>query len=383
MLRCSVSRRGGSCSPAARGGGGRGAGALGRAELAVTAAAVVAGVTLTSLPPPGPQTVAGSPLVRVVRMDDASTGLVVVPGRPGVNLVHVMSARFTDVGVGGREYEAQPRPDTEGRWVEIVLPAGRSLLEVRQGRNVVQQVLDTGHGVTQSLVAGPDGVECASAALGALLGGSTAPVESCPSESLSDSDANVLRLLVRNLAERKVKKIRLVADETPRAVAADVVVREAARTAGIEVGAGAAGDVVLAVAGWGTARTALDALRSAPPPLYGTYLAPWLVQAPIVAVTGTAPLAALPFDPQSDLVRAYVSALRRVGPAQSATSAGLAAFLAARGERLGDEVELYAATGSITVMPMGSDMAAHDDGAGPGWLAGGALTPVSTNLAQP
>ena len=205
-------------------------------------------------------------------------------------------------------------------------------------------------------------------------------MRACPSESLTDPDADSLRRLVRNLATRKVKVLRLVSDGSPRSRAAEGLVRAAAAAAHLEVRAGGSGDAVLAVAGWDAARTTLADLRDRTPPLYGTYLAPWLMHAGIVAVTGTSPLAALPFDPQSDLVRAYVDALRRVGPAQSATSAGLAAFLAARGQRFSGAVELYAATGAITVMPMGGSATTHE-ATGPGWLAGGALTPVSMNLA--
>lgn len=60
-----------------------------------------------------------------------------------------------DVEIDGREYEAQVRPGTEGRWVQVVLPRGRSLLEVRQGRNVVRRVVDAGAGPSQALLAGP------------------------------------------------------------------------------------------------------------------------------------------------------------------------------------------------------------------------------------
>jgi hypothetical protein len=319
--------------------------------------------------------------VRLITIGDAGTGLVVAPQRPGLNLVHLMTDRFTEIVVAGRRYEAVARPETEGLWAEVELPAGRSRLELRQGRNVAQQVLNAGAGPRQELLAGPDGAECAAAALGSLLGGSVAPLGACPSHALTEPDADSLRLLVHNLAGRKVRTLRLVTDSTPRAAAAERLVRTAAAADRVTVRAEGPGDAILAVSGWGVARRALGVLRSEPPPLYGTYLAPWLVHASIVSVTGTAPLAALPFDPQSEPVRAYVAALRRVGPGQSATSAGLAAFLAARGSVVSGEVEVYAAPGAITVMPMGGSAAMTHDDRGPGWLAGGALTPVSKNLA--
>ena len=95
--------------------------------------------------------------------------------------------------------------------------------------------------------------------------------------------------------------------------------------------------------------------------------------------SGTAPLAALPFDPQGPAARAYLAALRSVGPAQSGTAAGLAAFLEARGERFTGPPVIYAATTGFHVMPMGEGSGGH--AAGSGWLAGGALTPVTAPLA--
>ncbi len=364
---------------------------LARLELGVLVTAVVAGAVLTSLPPPGPPPVAGSPLVRALTLDDAITGLVIAPQRPGLNLVHVMTDRFTDVVVDGRRYRAEPRPGTQGLWAEVQLPAGRSLLEVRQGRQVAAQIVNTGdRHPAQDRLSGPDGAECVSAAMGAFLGGSRAPLEACPADALAPADESALRGLVKNLDTRGVRRLRLITDPTPRGAAAEKAVRAAAKAAGIVVaenpapGQGKA-DAVLALAGWEISRSSLDGLRAGPAPLYGTYLASWLVQAGAVAAAGGAPLAALPFDPTDSEAQAYLVALRRVGPTESASPAGFVAFLAARGQVLlsGGSV-LYAATVGFEIMPMGGgqDSAGgmNHGGVDSTWFGGGALTPVSTRL---
>jgi hypothetical protein len=371
-------------------------GLLARLELGVLVSALVAGAVLTSLPPPGPTPVAGAPVVRALRLDDATTGLVITPQRPGRNLVHLMTDRLTDVVVGGRYYRAEARPGTQGFWAEVQLPPGRSLLEIRQGRQVAEQIVNTGSGPEQAGLSGPDGAECAAAAIGAFLGGSRVPLSACPSESLSRVDAAALGALVRNLKTRGVHLLRLITDTTPRGVAAEKVLRAATRKAGIPVleqsAPGPAGrpkpDATLAIAGWDVSQAALQVLRETPAPLYGTYLAPWLVQAGIIGAAGGSPLSPLPFDPTSPQAQAYITALRRVGPAESASSAGLLAFLAARGESLPPkEVLLYAATGRFDIMPIGGDLATAAATAGHGhdgvdgtWFGGGALTPVSGRL---
>ncbi|HTJ35918.1 MAG TPA: CopD family protein, partial [Dactylosporangium sp.] len=367
-------------------------GALARLELAVLVAAVVAGTVLTSLPPPGPPPVAGAPLVRALTLDDVTTGLVITPQRPGHNLVHLMTDRLTDVTVAGRRYRAEARPGTQGLWADVVLPAGRSLLEIRQGRQVAAQIVNTGSGPEQADLTGPDGAECASAAMGAVLGGSRLPMGPCPSQSFTPEDALALSGLVAHLHTRGVHQLRLITDATPRGAAAETAIRSAARANGIAVveagaaPAGAAPQATLAIAGWEVSQAALETLRAQPAPLYGTYLAPWLVQAGIVAAAGGSPLAALPFDPAGLAAQAYVTALRRIGPGESASPAGLLAFLAAAGEGLPPrDVLLYAATAGFEVMPMAGDLGG---GAGHGhggvdatWFAGGALTPVSGKLA--
>lgn len=367
----------------------RGGAVLARAELGVALAAVVTGAVLTSLPPPGPAPVAGAPLVRSLIIDEARTGLVVAPQRPGRNLVHLMTDRFTEVIVGGQTYRAEPRAGAQGMWADVSLPAGRSLLKLRQGKEVIAQVVNTGSGPEQALLSGPDGAECSQAALGAVLGGSTAPLGACPADSLSRADAEALRALVVSLDARGVRKLRLLTDASARGRAAELVVRSITRPRAINVRELAPDsrrpggeDAVLAIAGWEVARAGLYGLTRGPAPLYGTYLAPWLVQATIVATAGGSPLAPLGFDPQGPAALRYLTALRRVAPRQSASTAGLNAYLAARGQSLPRrDILLYAATSGFEVMPMGG--MSMGGALSLGWIAGGSLTPVSVRLPDP
>jgi putative copper export protein len=373
----------------------RAAGPLARVELGVLLGAAVLGATVTGLPGPGPAATAGAPLVRRLVIDDAATGLVVVPQRPGKNLVHLATDRFSDIEVGGRRYAAGPRPGAAGLWAVVDLPAGRSRLQVIQGRYVVQQVLDTGPPRAAGAaaepfdIAGPDGPECLAAALGATLGGSTAPLTECPDAALRPTDAAALQALVGQLAGRGVHHLAVLQDDTARSTAALGVLRSAAAARGVQVQPVSAAapeltgaDAAVAVSGWQPTATALLATRKHPP-LYGTYVAPWLLTTPMVAAAGGSTYAPLPFDPQGEQATAYLAALRRVGPA-TGTESGFLAYLAARGEQVAGDITLYAGTSEISVMPMGGGpgQGHHgDDEVAIGWLNAGATTPVSRALS--
>lgn len=355
-------------------------------ELGVLSFALVVGAVLTSLPAPGPPPATGVPLARVLDLGEAITGLVVAPQRPGVNLVHLMTDRSTYVDVNGHRYQAQPLPGTQGLWAQIQLPAGRSLLTLHQGRQVAVQVVDTGAGAAQEVLSGPDGAECVAAALGALLGGSRGPLAPCPAQSLVPADAAALRAVVAYLGSRGVNQLTLIADASPRGVAAEREVRADARTAGITVGeavalAGQKPQAVLAIAGWQVSGTTLGRFSTAQAPTYGTYLAPWLLDSPLVAAAGGAPLAVLPFDPAGPPAQAYVSALRQVGPQQGASAAGFYAYLAASGRALPTApLVLYAAAGAFQIL----GASGHDSGeTGVTWLGRGPLVAVTKPLPDP
>jgi putative copper export protein len=362
----------------------RAAGGFARAELVASVLALVAGGVLTGLPAPGPTPTSGVPLARRLLIGDAVTGLMVVPQRPGPNLVHLMTDRFTDLVVDGRRYPAQARPGADGMWAQIQLPAGHSRIEVHQGRHMVQQVLNAGSTPVAVSLTGPDAPECAASALGALLGGSESPLTVCPHQILRPADADALRATVLELVRRGARSATLITDDTPRGRAAAGTVRSAAAAAGMPIrNAAPAADVVIATAGWAVTDAALRD-RSGREPLYGTYLAPWLMQAEIVAAAGGAPLAVLPFDPLGPVASAYVAALRQVAPSQSASAAGLSAFRAARGDEPGrTALTLYVATPAFSVMPStgGGGGSAHHSAA-EGWLLGGPLTPIGEAPAR-
>ncbi|HZE66980.1 MAG TPA: hypothetical protein VE081_10140, partial [Sporichthyaceae bacterium] len=177
----------------------------------------------------------------------------------------------------------------------------------------------------------------------------------------------------------------IVADSSPRAVAARAAVKAAAAGAAVRVTSmvpdlsGALPDVVLSVAGRTDTRTALGAAAQRPA-RYGMYVAPWLMDVASVSASGSA-FAALPFDPAGAQAGQYLAALHRVGPG-GGTESGLVAYLAARGIAPVQQIRIFAATSAFTVMPM-NDETAHnhdEDSGGPGWLAGGAITPVSGPL---
>ncbi|MGQ0625863.1 MAG: hypothetical protein ACT4PP_14590 [Sporichthyaceae bacterium] len=356
-----------------------------RFELGVLVLAILAGAVLTSLPEPGPPPVAGAPLVRALLLGDASTPLVVAPQLPGRNLVHLSTDRHTELVVADRRYRAEPRPGAQGQWAEVWLPPGRSLLELRRGRQVAIQILDAGAGPAQGGLPGPDGMECAAAALGAALAGSKAPVLACPAQSLRADEVAALRAQVEILASRGVRRLALITDTSPRGLAAQSTVHAAARAGGISVrgpeAAGRRAQAVLAVAGWQVSQVALELLKARPAPLHGTYLAPWLVQSSLVRAAGGAPLAVFPFDPAGPQGQAYVISLRRFAPDQSASTAGFYAYLTALGRPVSSRKPLlYVATGGFDVMGIGLGGGSGMDhrGGDVSWLGEGPLTPVST-----
>lgn len=363
----------------------RAAAGLARVELVTIVLAVVAGAVLTALPTPGPAPRSGVPLARRLLIGDAVTGLVVAPQRPGPNLVQLMTDRLTELVVDGRRYPTAPRPGADGMWAEVHLPAGHSRLEVHQGRHMAQQVLDAGAAPAAVALGGPDGPECAAAALGALLGGSHRPLVACPHQTLTPADADALRATVRELVRRGARSAGLISEDTPRSRAAAVTVRSAAAAAGMTIRqAGRAADALIATAGWVATDEFLRS-RSSRQPTYGTYVAPWLMQAKLVAAAGGSLLAVLPFDPLGPVATVYIAALRRVAPTQSASAAGLLAFRVARAYPSNlPPLTLYAATRAFSVMPgAGAGTGTSHHTAAEGWLLGGPLTPIGKVHAFP
>ena len=221
-----------------------------------------------------PAAATGTPVLRVVQLAAGAVPVLVVPNRPGWNLVHVGLAGASvgaaggasdgssvgssggssvgssggvaggvldGVSVGtepGRLVAVQRRPGASGGWAAVHLPAGRATLLVAHGGRTAELTMDTGEppaGAAPPDLTGPDGPECASAALGRLVAGAVQPVASCPADELLAADASALRGIVRFLAGRGQRAITVVADSSPRSVAAAAVLRSESARAGITV----------------------------------------------------------------------------------------------------------------------------------------------------
>jgi hypothetical protein len=365
-----------------------------RLGLAALAAAVVAGSALAVLPLPPAPPVAGEPLLRTVALGDETVPVAVVPQRPGPNLVHVgtgvLVGTRVHVGVHGTHALAvgtdpadlvpvAARPGTSGGWAVVTLPAGRSRLWVGHGDTRTSLRVDTGG--TPSAVAaaltGPDGAECASAALGALVQGSAAAVTSCPADRLSAADAVSLREVVGFLAARGITALSVVEDSSPRSRAAAEVVRAAATARRVAVAAGPAPSVVqVVVAGWQRADAILRRLLTGGSPVGGVYLAPWLATGGLLQYSSGA-VVALRFDPYDWPARQYVAALGTALPGEAPSASGFAAWRAARGETREGPTALYAAA-QVSYLPA---ELGHQH-AGGGWVVGGRLTAVTPPLGR-
>ncbi|MCP2167722.1 hypothetical protein LX83_004595 [Goodfellowiella coeruleoviolacea] len=336
----------------------------------VVAVVVLAGAAqLTAVDPRRP--VAGLPWLRDVVFGETAAQVLLAPHRPGWNLVRV-SADGIAVGTDPAALtDTAPRPGTTGRWALVALPEGRGSLWLRRGEDVVSLPVDTGssRGTPPSTLdmSTADGPECADAALGALLAGRPTGT-SCPADDLADSDAEALRAAVGFLARRGHRSATLVADTSPRSVAAGEVVRESLRRNGMSEGHGP----VVVVSGWAEADRALRDVAEGRLPGEGSYLAPWLLTAPLLAIPAAAVIP-LRENPQEPAALAYVSALRDRVPEATATPAGYAAW---RGGPGPGPLRLYAA--SVVTMQLSTTGHNHD---GARWFPGGALAPVSGPLS--
>jgi hypothetical protein len=260
------------------------------------AAAAVASVLLLAtaqaivVRPPAP--VPGVAVVTAVDAGPRPVGVVVVPNRPGLNLVHVQ-AEGASVGVARNALAPAKRMGgTGGGWATIRLPEGPSTVYVeREGVVASFPTNAGGAGDVLSGLAGPDGPECASALLGEALAHVESRLTACPADALDPRDAAALRSMAS-------QRMTVVADDSQRSRAA---VREL-RRAGVEITR--AGDPVLVVTGWAGAE---KASREHP----GAELAPWLRK-----VTD----------------ERYLHTLRTNFPGELPSAAGHRAWLDARGE---------------------------------------------------
>jgi hypothetical protein len=313
---------------------------LPRVELGLLCAAALLGASLPLLPAPPPS---GRVVITAVG--------TVTPGRPGRNLVHVASG----VQVNGRPSREMAGADGGFAWVD--LPPGRSTVKL----GGVAVAVDTGR--RPGLV--PDGPECASAQVAAAL--RQRSLLACPEDALSPRDRTALAEAVAGLANRGVRAIDVVGDETPRSLKAQEVVRSAARSRSMTYAPGGAS---VLTGGWSTTTALLQRLGRRPGPPDGLLLAPWLLSGQLLAgAPAVAGVLALPFDPGSTDARAYRVAL-------PVTEAPTASGYAAWGGRTAP-ARLWA-YGVVQVLPTSL---AHGHRRR-GWLPGGTLTAVSRALAR-
>jgi hypothetical protein len=344
--------------------------------------------------PPRPAATAapapGVPLLREVHLAGQHLSVLVTPQRPGANLVLVggESGESGGVRVGAAPdtlTAAAARPGAAGQWAAVDLPPGPGAVWLEFGGERVPVAVDTGHGEPAAPgVAGPDGPECATAALGAALAGHAATFATCPADSLTAADRTSLRALVAFLAGRGIRALTLDADSSTRSAAAAAVVRDAAARSRVAVTTEAGRDnALVVVSGWATASTTLAAVaehqRATVTFSAGTYLAPWLLSTPVLATTAGAVLP-LRFDPRDEEPVRYQLAVATRFHGQYPTASGYQAWLS--GGSSGAEpagTRLYAAA-RVTFMP--DELAAgHHHGQANSWLSGGTIVPVTGPLA--
>ncbi|SDC45905.1 hypothetical protein [Actinokineospora iranica] len=361
-------------------------------------AAFVGWSALAAIPSPAELPEPGVPVLAEASLAGQRVPVLISPHRPGRNLVHFPASAGNRVEVsvaGGPAVTATPRAGAEGTWAEVDLPAGRGSVVVGLGEARDQVRIDTGtdtgsdtRGAGPALAAGADGAECASAALGGLLSGRRDTLTACPADTLSTEDDQALRKLVGFLASRGVAGITVRGDESPRSTQAAETIRTAAAEANVRVDADPLPDnALVVVSGWSAAQSALTtaAAQQADSPVYsfGLYLAPWLLNAPLVtsATTVSVPLR---FDPREHLPVSYAVAVGNGFGGESPTVAGFHAWLGDRKPLAAGEVQVFAAA-QVTVMPMGPGEA-HAPGmpmteelAGQ-WVPKATIVPVSTPL---
>ncbi|GAA1317231.1 hypothetical protein GCM10009610_41830 [Pseudonocardia xinjiangensis] len=355
-------------------------GAVGGRVVAYSAGLVfTAGSVLMLVTPPPAPAEPGRPLLRTVALADQDAPVVVVPQRPGRNLVHVGMAGALVGGV-----RAEERPGAPGGWAVVDLPAGTDVLTVEAGGEQVSLRLDLGPDpAPPALVAGltgPDGPECLSAVVGRLLRGAADLPAACPADALSEADAATLRATVRFLGDRDVPALYLVTDGSRRSAAAAAVVREAAAGNGLPVANRLdRADAALVVAGWEVGGRKLTDEALSLSSVARTYTAPWLATNAVLG-RQTGAVTTLDFDPLDVSAQRYLADLRAAGLTPLASPAGFRAWTAP-----GDAGPAVAgprifASVQISMMPTGAGE--MDNRTTDPWLPGGSLTPVTPPLPR-
>ncbi|MFJ1762180.1 hypothetical protein ACIOD2_17780 [Amycolatopsis sp. NPDC088138] len=355
-----------------------------RVGAAGVALGFVAWSALGAIPAPPPLPVPGVPLLA----EQAGFPVLVSPQRPGHNLVHFPASAGDDLSAGVRGgvlTKAVVRAGAEGTWADVDLPAGRSDLEIHRGDTTTVVEVDAGKAPGPA-IADADAPECAAAALGGLVAGRSDVLTACPSGALTPEDSGALVKLVEFLAGRKPSAITLVEDDSPRGVAAAKLVRETASRTGLAVRPDAGPDTALVVvSGWAPAYLAMtraaESQRLEPTHQYGLYLAPWLLNGPIVNAVASASVP-LRFDPREAVAVGYAVAVGDRFGGESPTVGGFRTWLGA-GRPAGD-VQIFAAA-QVNAMPMyptephATGMVMDRDYAGQ-WVPDGTIVPITSVL---
>ncbi|MEV4117998.1 hypothetical protein [Micromonospora sp. NPDC049645] len=339
-----------------------------RFQAVMAAAALVAGVGLVGVPLPPD---AGVPMVRQVDAAGQRLPVLVTPQRPGWNLVHVGA---DDVRVGldpNRLAVTGTRPGTTGSWGLVRLPTGRSRLWLTHGGATASLAVDAGQAGPGPDVTTADGPECASASLGAVLAGDSRPLAACPAEELTAEDADALRATVSFIAGRGVTAISVRSDDSPRGVAARQVVEAAGAAEKLRV-TDPGDHPLLVVSGWAAAETILREVAADRLPAQGSYLAPWLLTGPLLAIPSS-PLLPLRFDVRDNAPTAYLAELSELFPLEPPTGVGYTAWMRQRALAAGP-LRLYAAA-QLFLPGAGG----HDHGS-TAWVPNGTVTAVSGRL---
>jgi hypothetical protein len=364
------------------------------AGAVVVVVAFLAWTTVDALPRPPALPEPGVPLLAQASVADKQVALLVSPQRPGKNLVHFPDSTGGNLSVaaGGRSVPALPRAGSSGTWAVVDLPAGRSDLVVSRDDRQDTVEVDAGTAPGPASATGDDGPECASAALGGLLGGGRDVLNACPADALPAADAAALRKLVGFLVSKSAPAITVAGDGSPRSDQAAQVVRASAAAARIPVSDSPGPDNALVlVSGWSDAATRLHAVteQQAAQHTYGSgvYLAPWLVHAPVVnsALTSFQPLR---FNPRDDQALNYAIELANSFGGEPPSAAGFQRWLSAHRTGIDDGVAIYASA-QVSAMPMDTGsgaMTGMDMGMGGGsypgqWITGGTIVPITGPLS--
>ena len=329
------------------------------------------------------------PVLRSLSLPGQHLSVLVVPNRPGYNLVGVGGAGQASAGTDrARLTPGSSRPGSAQIWIGVDLPAGTSRLWVSTAKGAGSLTVDTGSGPATSVATlrGDDGPECAAMAVGAALAGAPRTLTDCPADALAPRDADALRSIVQFVASQGLRTLMLADDDSPRGRAAADTVRAAAREAAVTVTKPArTGHPLVVVAGWKGAQAIVDDVARSRLRAQGTYLAPWLMTRPLLSPNANQ-LVPLRFAPRTAAPMAYVAELNRRIPGEYPSSAGYSAWQAVRGQDGSGQVRLYATAltyvpGQNFGPPETSGSGAHQHPADTvDWLPGGMIAEATRPL---